>query len=68
MQVIENAAILEVIGGAAKREIKCEISTDKTGCEGSLEQFFEVAFQAFDEMQRWGGNVGRWLYDTTHRD
>ncbi|ATQ74510.1 hypothetical protein CR152_08255 [Massilia violaceinigra] len=68
MQIIENSAILEAIGGSGKEDMKCEISTEKIGCEASFQQFLELSFEAFDEVQRWGGNLGRWLYDRIQGD
>lgn len=71
MQVIDNDAFLDAIsgGGGSKgndNEISCTISNKEIGCSGPAEKWGEVAFRAFDEIQRWGGALGRWAYDVTH--
>lgn len=69
MQVIDDDAFLDAVGGGDKgneNEISCTISTKEVGCSGSAERWGDVAFRAFDEVQRWGGALGRWVYDVTH--
>lgn len=69
MQVIDNDAVLDAIYGGNKgndNQITCTFSTKEVGCSGPAERWGEVAFRAFDEVQRWGGALGRWVYDVTH--
>jgi hypothetical protein len=69
METIESAAELAAVSGGAYnnplQNIKCTASVGPS-CTGSLQDFFELAFGAFDQFQVWGGQLGIWTYDVTH--
>ncbi|MDQ1831459.1 hypothetical protein [Massilia scottii] len=63
MQVIDNIAILNAIGGG---ELSCSVSTKEVGCTGSPADFRNAISSGFNQLQSWGGSFGRWLYDMVH--
>lgn len=71
MITIESAAELAAVSGgvAPLSNIACKvsISSNPLSCSGSAQDFLEVGFGAFDQLQSWGGQLGSWLYDVTHK-
>lgn len=71
MITIESLAELEAVSGGVQPadRIKCKATVSvgpSLQCEGSLSDFWGVAVDAFNALQKAGGDLGSWFYDVTH--
>jgi hypothetical protein len=63
MFVIDTAEELEAVSGG---KIMCTGSFRGFSCTGSAQEWGNVAFGAFDQLQSWGSDLGIAIYDWTH--
>jgi hypothetical protein len=69
MVIIDTVEELAAVGGGrpGNSRLTCTVGIPSgVSCTGSAQAWGEVAFAAFDQLQSWGGDLGRAIYDWTH--
>jgi hypothetical protein len=68
MMIIDTVEELAAVGGGRLGNgLECTLGFPSGfSCTGSAKAWGEVAFGAFDQLQSWGGDLGRTIYDWTH--